>query len=142
MHSSCVLTIGPSSNPPLVGVIASASLRRTRMASQYLCLTSRTCLQAVPRGLPFGRRARKVHCLTAGSLTSLKARFFSLSSPFRVTHARVLYVFSSCRCQFARDKSSYSAYHPGLPNASRFTTPAAVWVGPYFVYKLVSESVF
>ena len=95
MHSLCVPTIGPSPIPSLVGVIASASLRRTRMASRYSCLTSRTCPQAVPRGLSSGRRARKVHCLTAGSLTSLNARFLSLLCPLRVTHTRALYVFSS-----------------------------------------------
>jgi hypothetical protein len=95
MRSLCVPTIGLSSIPPLAGVIASASLRRTHMASRYSCLTSRTCLRAVPHGLPFGRRARKVHGLMAGKLTSSKARFLSLSSPFRVTDAYVLYVFSS-----------------------------------------------
>jgi hypothetical protein len=94
MHSLCVPAIGPSSIPSLVGVIASASLRRTRMVSRYSCLTSRTCPRAVPRGLPSGRRARKVHCLTAGSLTSSKAHFLSLLCPLRVTHTRVLYVFS------------------------------------------------
>jgi len=135
-NSLCVPAIGPSSIPPLVGVIASASLRRTRMANRYSCLTSRTCLRAVPPGLPFGRRARKVHGLTAGKLTSLKARFSSLSPPFRVTHTRCLRVLLPCRCQFARYKSSHSAYYPGLPNASRSTAPAAVWVGPYFVYRL------
>ena len=82
IHSLCVLTIGPSSTPPLVGVIASASLRRTRMASRYSCLTSRTCPRAVPPGLPFGRIARKVHGPMAGKLTLLKARLSSLSSPF------------------------------------------------------------
>jgi hypothetical protein len=70
---------------------------------------------------------------------TLLVSFASLPS---YPYTRSLRVLLPCRYQFARDKSSHSAYHSRMPNASRSTAPAAVWVGPYLCLTSYSESIF